>query len=79
MSTAAQVNILPDYLSEAKRIREDRTPLDVDPFKGAFLATTCPGCDHDVSAFVVDGPDPVFVDLVCPRPSCSHEFTEAIT
>ncbi|MEW2459851.1 hypothetical protein [Microbacterium sp. K41] len=70
---------LPDYLGDAKRVREARAPIEADPFKGAFLTTICPGCGHDVNALVVDGPDPVFADLVCPRVGCGHEWTEAVT
>lgn len=76
---ADAVELPADYFGEAKRVKEARLPLETDPFKGAFLATVCPGCGHEVHAFVVDGPDPVFVDLACPRPACGQEFTEAIT
>lgn len=43
----------------------------------AILETDCPGCEKHVGALIVDGPDPVFADLVCPL--CGHEFTERVS
>lgn len=43
---------------------------------GGLLDCTCPSCGRHVGAFVVDGPDPVFADLVCPRDVCGHEWME---
>lgn len=37
----------------------------------------CPGCEKHVGALIVDGPDPVFADLVCPL--CSHEWNERVS
>lgn len=41
---------------------------------GALLETDCPGCGRHVGALIIDGPDPVFVDVECPR--CGHGWTE---
>lgn len=78
MTVEAEVEDLPDYMGAAKDVREAREPLDADAFDGAFLETTCPSCGKHVSAFIVDGPDPVFADLVCPRDECGHEWSERV-
>ncbi len=75
---AEVVDELPDYMGDRKQSLESRVPLDPQQFEGAFIETVCPLCDKQVAAFVIDGPDPVFVDLQCPRDPCGHEFTERI-
>lgn len=80
MSTVADIEILPDYLGEAKQHLEARMEREetLRGFEGAFLETDCPGCGWHVWAFIVDGPDPVFVDVVCPRDPCNHEWAERV-
>lgn len=58
---------------------EPRFAHDSSRFDDAFRETECPACGRQIGAFVVDGPDPVFVDLVCPRDVCGHRFTERIS
>ena len=43
---------------------------DSSKFDHAILETDCPKCERHVGALIIDGPDPVFVSLVCPR--CGH-------
>ncbi|QXE28912.1 MULTISPECIES: hypothetical protein [Microbacterium] len=66
-----------DVFGAAKQVAEQRAEA-VD-LTGAFLETVCPSCDRTVGALVIDGPDPVFVDVQCPLAGCGHEWTEAIT
>lgn len=54
-------------------------PADMSQLADAILETTCPGCGHLVGALIVDGPDPVFADVVCPRDVCQHEFSERVS
>lgn len=51
-------------------------PADMSPLKGALLETDCPKCGRHVGALIIDGPDPVFADLVCSRVECGHLWTE---
>ena len=71
---------LPDYMGDRKRWLETQAEIDerTRTFEGSNIETTCPGCGWDVWAHVVDGPDPVFINLVCPRDNCNHEFTERV-
>lgn len=66
-----------DVFAAAKQVAEHRAEA-VD-LTGAFLETVCPSCDRTVGALVIDGPDPVFVDLQCPRDLCGHEWTERVS
>lgn len=77
-SPATEVEALPDYLGDAKRVREDRMESDPHRFDTAFLETVCPKCERTCCAFVIDGPDPVFVDVACPFDNCGHQWTERI-
>lgn len=67
-----------DVFGDAKQVTEQRQEFDPRQFDGAFLETVCPSCDHTVGALVIDGPDPVFVDVQCPRAGCGHEWTEQL-
>ena len=41
--------------------------------------TECPKCGKWVGAMVIDGPDPVFVDLKCPRTDvCGEQWSERV-
>lgn len=53
-----------------KEFAEPAAAHDSRPFDHAILETDCPGCGRHVGALIIDGPDPVFVSLVCPL--CSH-------
>ncbi len=75
--TDMSAETLPDYLGEAKPFLEQRAEVNLRGDE-AFHETDCPRCEHRVGAFIVDGPDPVFADLVCPRPSCAHEWAERV-
>ncbi|MCT1395634.1 hypothetical protein M4D51_07830 [Microbacterium sp. p3-SID338] len=67
-----------DVFADAKQVAEHRQEFDPHQFDGAFFETVCPSCEHTVGALVIDGPDPVFVDVQCPRTGCGHEWTEQI-
>lgn len=74
----AIVDELPDYIGDATRVKEDRAEFNSRRFDGAILETDCPECDRHVGALVIDGPDPVFVDVACPHGDCGHRWTERI-
>lgn len=61
-----------------KEFAEPAAAHDSSQFAGAIFETDCPGCGHHVGALVIDGPDPVFVDLACPRDACEHEWSERV-
>lgn len=65
-----------DVFAAAKQVAEQRAEI-VD-LTGAFVATVCPSCEHTVGAFVIDGPDPVFADVQCPRDVCGNEWSERV-
>ena len=44
-----------------------------------ILETDCPGCERRVGALIIDGPDPVFVEVQCPRDVCAKRWTERVT
>lgn len=67
-----------DVFGAAKQVAEQRAEPTPD-LKGAFLETVCPNCQRTVGALVIDGPDPVFVDLQCPRDLCGHEWSERVS
>ena len=57
-----------DYFEAAKQQKEAwHVPR---PIVDAFVEEDCPGCERHVGALLIDGPDPVFADVQCPR--CSH-------
>lgn len=66
-----------DVFAAAKQVAEQRA--EVVDLTGAFLETVCPNCQYTVGAFVIDGPDPVFADLQCPRGVCGHEWSERVS
>lgn len=47
-------------------------------FDRAILETDCPSCGRHVGALIIDGPDPVFVDVACPHEDCTHQWPERI-
>lgn len=59
-----------DWFLDAKRQKEDW--VRHEPFEDAFAYLDCPHCERHVGAFLVDGPDPVFADVQCPR--CGHRW-----
>lgn len=67
-----------DVFGAAKQIAEQRAEPALD-LMGAFLDTVCPCCARKVGALVIDGPDPVFVDVQCPRVECGHEWSERVS
>lgn len=67
-----------DVFGAAKQVAEQRTEPAPD-LMGAFLETVCPNCHRTVGALVIDGPDPVFVDLQCPRAECGHKWSERVS
>ncbi|MCK2024610.1 hypothetical protein KZC52_16905 [Microbacterium sp. kSW2-24] len=67
-----------DVFGAAKQVAEQRTEPAPD-LMGALHGTICPNCQRTVGALVIDGPDPVFVDLQCPRDVCGHEWSERVS
>lgn len=45
-------------------------------FDHAILETDCPKCGRHVGALIIDGPDPVFVDVQCPHVECGEVWNE---
>lgn len=76
----SSVEVEPDIFGDAKRYREatEESAAYASHMDDALLETICPGCGHLVAAFIVDGPDPVFADVVCPRDVCEHEWSERV-
>lgn len=76
----AYVDEFPDYMGDAKRWRESQMEREDAwrGFEGSNLEVDCPECGWHVWAHIVDGPDPAFVELVCPRDECEHEFSERV-
>lgn len=68
----------PDVFGAAKAVKEDRAEFNPSRFDAAFLETVCPECGRTGCAFVIDGPDPVFVDVECPYDNCRHRWAERI-
>lgn len=64
----------PDVFGDAKHRFEMRG--ERESVTGGLLETECPGCRHDVYALIIDGADPHFIDLMCPRDICGTEWTE---
>ena len=54
------------------------TMLDRPSFDHAIFETDCADCGKHVGALIVDGPDPVFVDVACPHEDCTHQWPERI-
>lgn len=50
-----------------KEFLEPALGHDPAPFDDTIRTTVCPSCGRWVGALVIDGPDPVFTDLRCPR------------
>lgn len=76
MSTAAEVEDLPDYLGDAKAHKEGWADADAfhrERLAGALIDTVCPNCTLTIGAFVRNTDTP-WLDLVCP--ACDHEFVE---
>lgn len=60
-----------------KAFAEQAAEHDLHPFDDAIRQTECPKCGKWVGAIVIDGPDPVFVDLRCPRTDvCGEVWSE---
>lgn len=60
-----------------KEFAEQAAEHDPRPFYEAIRERECPGCGKWVGAIVIDGPDPVFVDLRCPRTDvCGEVWSE---
>lgn len=71
----------PDYFGDRQRWRAmilEREDMSRS-FDRASIGTICPSCGHHVWAHIIDGPDPVFVTLACPRDACRHEWAERVT
>jgi hypothetical protein len=74
----ADIEDFPDYMGDTKRWNETNLEREeaLRTFEGANLETDCPRCGWHVWAHIVDGPDPVFIELVCPRDDCKYEWWE---
>lgn len=72
--------VFPEYdvFGAAKQVAEQRVEPAPD-LMGAFLETVCPNCRRTVGALVIDGPDPVFADVQCPRVECGHGWSERVS
>lgn len=62
-----------------KSYREQADEVDLSYMYESILETVCPKCGQTVGALIIDGPDPVFVDVQCPRwDVCGHIWNERI-
>lgn len=62
-----------------KEFAEQAQERDLSYMFESILDTTCPKCGHKVGALIIDGPDPVFADVQCPRwDVCGHIWNERI-
>ncbi|MFF3029114.1 hypothetical protein [Microbacterium sp. NPDC057944] len=74
--SVAYVDEFPDYFGDVKRFKEQHAePL---PTFDDVRETDCPECGRHVHAHIIDGPDPVFIDLACPRDLCRHVWSERV-
>lgn len=62
-----------------KEFLEPALAFDNSKFDRAFLDTTCEACGKHVNALIIDGPDPVFVEVQCPRDVCGAVWSERVT
>lgn len=62
-----------------KEFAEQFDGHDSSQFDDAIRETECPKCGKWIGAIVVDGPDPVFIDLKCPRTDvCGEQWSERV-